>query len=516
MTTMQRTNIDLLNRTLFIHDNLPVLQGIDSGSVALIATDPPFNKGVRAFEGLVTAGMDAKGKKVSYKDVWNWSDVQESWVSSIREDHPKLHAVIQAANMAAGEDMGAFLCWLGVRLLEMHRILRDDGSIYLHIDHTAHAWVKAMMDAIFGRGNFKNEIVWKRNNANNAGTKKLGTITDSILFYVKSDAAIFNQLYYTQWSEAQIQRYKADEQGRMYKTADLTAPGAYTARQFTWRGATPPATRSWAYDESTLESLYADGRILLTRHGKPRLDGLIRYLDEMPSGGKIQNLWDDIARVGNTSAERTGYPTQKPLALYERIIGISSNEGDLVLDPFAGCATTAIAAERLGRGWIAIDINTEAQDVIRARLEKEAQLPTNAQSWDRAVNIMTTPPERTDDGQAAAPELTLVSPQPRAPRLTARELRERLVERDGMQCQGCGWIPPHEEHMEVDHRTPKSVGGRDDLHNRVLLCGPCNGAKGNKLNLAELRQRRLEEGRMLDPGWTQDWFDRVGKFGDPI
>ena len=208
--------------------------------------------------------------------------------------------------------------------------------------------------------------------------------------------------------------------------------------------------------------------------------------------------------------ERTGYPTQKPLALYERIIKASSNEGDLVLDPFAGCATTCVAAERLGRKWIAIDVNAEAETIIRDRLKREVDAGMN---WDVDVRTSTSPPARTDDGAEAAPELTLVSPQPKAPRLTVRELRARLILADGMKCQGCGWIPHHEEYLEVDHRVPRSREGRDDLRNRVLLCAPCNGAKGNKLTLAELRERRIRERRMTDPAWDSTWYERTGRFG---
>ena len=185
----------------------------------------------------------------------------------------------------------------------------------------------------------------------------------------------------------------------------------------------------------------------------------------------------------------------------------------MVLDPFAGCATTCIAAERLGRGWIAIDINKEAKDVVLTRLREEAQLPQGKQSWNRAISGKTRPPRRTDDGEEAAPELTLVSPKPKAPKLTARQLRERLTLADGMKCQGCGWIPHHEEYLEVDHRVPKSREGGDDIRNRVLLCSPCNGAKGNKMTLAELRLRRIEDGRMVDKTWNMTWYERTGRFG---
>ena len=452
-------NTDSLNRTLFIGDNLPVLRGIDSGSIDLIATDPPFNKGVKAFEGVVTAGVDKQGQKVGYKDVWTWGDVQSEWTESIRQDHPNLYAVIQGANAGGGEDMGAFICWLGVRVLAMHRILKPTGSIYLHIDYTAHAYVKAMMDAIFGVKNFRNEIVWHyRRWTGNA--KRFQRLHDSILFYSKSGDYTFNQLY-TEYTQGSQQR---KEQGVLHRFK---------------RGDTP--------------HFVSDGE-----------------LDER--GVSENDVWQ-IPFVAPSAKERVGYPTQKPLALYERIIKASSKGGDVVLDPFAGCATTCIAAERLGRDWIAVDINQEAKDVVLRRLRKEAQLPQGKQSWNRAISVKTRPPKRTDDGQEAAPELTLVSPKPKAPRLTARQLRERLMISDGKKCQGCGWIPHHEEYLEVDHRVPKSREGRDDMRNRVLLCSPCNGTKGNKLTLPELRLKRIEEGRTVDKTWNMAWYERTGRFG---
>ena len=178
--------LNVANRTLFIGDNLPVLRGINSESIDLIATDPPFNKGVKAFEGITKAG-----ENVSYKDVWTWGDVQAEWTNEILGNHPALYSVIQAANASAGDDMGAFLCWLAVRVLECHRVLKPTGSMYLHIDHTAHAYAKAMMDAIFGRKNFQNEIVWYYGGGG-ASKRRFGRKHDSILFYSKSNDWIFN------------------------------------------------------------------------------------------------------------------------------------------------------------------------------------------------------------------------------------------------------------------------------------------------------------------------------------
>ena len=437
--------LNVENRTLFIKDNLPILRGINSDSIDLIATDPPFNKGVKAFEGIVDAGVGKGGKKVKYKDVWTWKDdVHEDWVKGIQEEHPALHSVIQAANAAAGHDMGAFLCWLAVRVLECHRVLKPTGSMYLHCDHTAGAWIKAMMDAVFGRKNFQNEIVWYYGGGG-ASKRRFGRKHDTILFYSKTGGWTFN------------------------------------------------------LDDVRVPHKWIDGQL--------RADGT-----ERNEKGKIPDDVIEMHGIMPWAGERTGYPTQKPLALYERIIKASSKEDDIVLDPFAGCATTCVAAESLGRKWIGIDINSEARGVLRKRLQKEVRL------WSRGrykVNVARAAPKRTDDGELAAPELTLVSPQPKAPRLTARQLRERLILADGLKCQGCGWVPHHADYLEADHRVPKAHGGRDDIRNRALLCSPCNSVKGKKLTLAELRERRLRDNRMMDKSWTDVWFQNVGRHGEP-
>lgn len=512
-------NVDSLNRTLFIGDNLPVLRGIDSESIDLIATDPPFNKGAKAFEGIVTAGVDKQGKKVSYKDIWTWGDVQSEWTESIRQDHPNLYAVIQGANSAAGEDMGAFICWLAVRVLAMHRILKPTGSMYLHIDHTAHAYAKGMMDAIFGRANFRNEIVWRRNESGAKGSQhsasSWGSNIDYLLFYSKGASLTFEPRIIREWDVEEVKRRfpKVDSDGRRYNTK-MTAwrspsMGPRPNLCYAFHGIKPPYPSGWRLGPQRMEQEYQKGNIVIVDGKLERRSYADDYLGVSPG-----NLWTDAGLLlGAQSSERTGYPTQKPLALYERIISASSNEGDLVLDPFAGCATTCVAAERLGRGWIAVDINEEAKDVVVERLRKEARLPEGKRSWNRMISVKTKPPRRTDDGQEAAPELTLVSTTPRAPKLTARELRARLIVADGLKCMGCGWVPHHEEYLEVDHRVPKSREGRDDIRNRVLLCSPCNGAKGNKLTLAELRLKRIEEKRMVDKSWNMAWYERTGRFG---
>ena len=483
-------NID--SRTLFISDNLPVLRGIDSETIDLIATDPPFNKGVKAFTGITAAG-----EGVSYKDVWTWGDVQREWANSIREDHPKLYNVIQAANSAAGDDMGAFLCWLGVRVLEMHRILKPTGSLYLQCDHTAAAWLKTMLDAVFGRENYRSEITWRRTNAKGLAFRGYPNNSDSLLYYTKADEFMWERPFrpHDPAYVEKFYRYVEPETGRRYQLAHLVNPNRDRPNlTYEFLG----VTRVWRWTKERMQAAYDAGLVIQSRPGTvPRLK---RYLDEM-KGNPVDTIWEDIKPIQAQSAERTGYPTQKPLALYERIIKASSDEGDMVVDPFAGCATTCVAAERLGRRWVGIDLNEPARDIIFRRLQREVEM---SMDWGTVVQTPTEPPTRTDGGEAVAPELVVVSRKRNAPRISVRELRDKLLIRDGQRCQGCGWEPPYPDYLEVDHKKPRSLGGSDEMNNRTLLCNPCNRLKSNKLTLRELRDERLGEGRINAEWWEEE------------
>ena len=439
------TNTASLNRTLFLEDNLPVLRGLDSKSVDLIATDPPFNKGVPAFEGTTKAGVD-----VEFKDVWNWDDdVHDEWIEQIREEHPKLFNVIRFTNDSAGRDMGAFLCWLGVRVLEMERVLKDMGSIYLHCDPTASHYIKAMMDTVFGRGNFRNEIIWGYTGPGSPKMRQFNRKHDIIFWYSKGKEWTFNR----------------DSVRVPYKD-----PNQRPRKAFDTGG---------AFDPDEIDALRKRGKILET-------------------------WWTDIAIAVRSPKERTGYPTQKPLKLYKRIIEASSNPGDMVLDPFAGCATTCVAAEQLGRQWIGIDIREEAGEVIFDRLQNE--VINGSMAWNDIVRVLTKAPERTDDGEPTAPELIL-EPSKDQPEMSTKEAKVKLLEMDGMVCQGCGWVPPYADYLQVDHKKPRDKKGREVLTNFGLLCEPCNRKKSNKLSLRELQERRIEEGRM-----DMEWYDRDGKW----
>ena len=429
-----------LNRTLFIEDNLPVLRGIDSKSIDLIATDPPFNKGVGAFTGTTKAGQD-----VEFKDVWNWNDdVQMKWLDEIKEEHGNLYTVIQAANTAAGNDMGAFICWLAVRMLEMHRVLKDTGSIYLHIDHTAHAYVKTMMDAVFGRKNFRNEIVWGYEKPR-PSYKQWRRNHDTILFYTKTKDNVFH-------------------------------------------------TQRVPKLDGTFEK----------RKPFKRPDGTVWHPKE--PGKAAGDWWYDIPSFATrmSAKERTGYPTQKPLKLYARMVAASSNPDDIVLDPFAGCATTCVAAEQLGRRWIGIDIREEAEAVTFERLEREV---SENMAWNDIVRVRKEAPERTDDGEYAAPELFLEPSKPKERRISVPEAREALAKRDGLRCRGCGYVPPYLDFMHVDHKKPKKLKGKESLSNFALLCEPCNRKKSYKLTLRELQDERIADGRM-----EMDWWQSEGRW----
>ena len=435
------TEPNFKNRTLYHGDNLDFLRGMNSETVHLIATDPPFNKN-RDFH----ATPDSLAKGARFRDRWSWErDVHEEWVDSIKDDWPAVGVMIEAARAAYGDDMAAFLCWLGVRVMEMRRILRQDGSLYLHIDHTAHAYVKGLLDAIFGHKNFRNEIVWHYYNIANVARKHFGRKHDSILWYSKSAKASFN------W----------DDMREDY------SPNSNWVKSF--------------------ES-YGDDRYKPDKRGK-----------------LMHDVWR-LPTINNMAKERTGYPTQKPLALYERIIKASSSEGDFVLDPFCGCATTPVAAERLGRRWVGMDIWDGAKDIVLMRLEKEGLAQPDSEHglmFPHDVHYTTAPPARTDDNAMAAPSFRLKIQRPIEAweKIAHKGMVNILMQAQGTEggviCGGCGRVL-EKEFMELDHITPKSDRGANHILNRILLCRPCNRRKRDNLTLRGLLRANKKAKWMKD------------------
>jgi site-specific DNA-methyltransferase (adenine-specific) len=267
-----------------------------------------------------------------------------------------------------GNQMMAYLVMMAVRLKELHRVLKPTGSLYLHCDPTASHYLKILLDTIFGADKFKSEISWKRSSAHNdakQGRKQPGNIRDVIFFYTKGTTWTWNWQY-TPYSRDYIDAFykHTDENGRRFRLGDLTAakPGGDTSYEF--HGTTPYKGRFWAYSRENMEKFMAEGRLYFPKNGGT--PSYKRYLDEMP-GVPLQNDWDDIKPASGKN-EYLGYPTQKPVALLERIISASSNEGDVVLDPFCGCGTTIAAAQKLNRQWIGIDITHLSVGLQKLRL----------------------------------------------------------------------------------------------------------------------------------------------------
>lgn len=356
--------------TLYYGDNLDILRRYHKDeSVDLVYLDPPFNS-AQTYNAFFQEkdGSAAASQIKAFEDTWHWDIETKKAYDAVTEQPGKVSDVMQAFyTFLGGNDMMAYLTMMAPRLVELRRVLKSTGSLYLHCDPTASHYLKLLCDAIFGGQYFQNEIVWQRTNAHNMRTKGYVRANDVILFYTKTDEFVFNEQY-TEYSEAQLKRFKPDDKGRLYTGRDLTFSTVTKSRQFEWRGVKPPPNRSWGASLEQLEKWYAEGRILLRQDGKPRLDGLRVYLDET-KGKPVTTNWTDIDRIRNTSLERLGYPTKKLVALLERIIQASSNPGDVVLDPFCGCGTTIDAAQRLGRKWLGVDITQLAISLIKNRLQ---------------------------------------------------------------------------------------------------------------------------------------------------
>ncbi len=475
---------DIAN-TLYEMDNLEVLRGINSNSIDLIATDPPFNT-KRNRSGSAGFYVDnwKYGDTDKLPDQWKWNEVHPKWLETIQDGHPALYQVIETTKVVQGEDTAAFLCFLSVRLLEMHRILKDTGSIYLHCDHNANAYIRLVMDAIFGKNNFRNEIVWKKYGGHkNTAKRKFTTENDTILFYSVGKTYTFNGIFRPLSENTIRSEYKhVDEKGRHYSIP----------------------------------------------RGRKYREGIVKkvYLDTHP-GVAIGNLWTEKGlTMQGKDDERTGSPDQKPLALYERIIQASSNEGDIVLDPFCGCATTIIAANNLNRRWIGIDRRKDARYHIitrlmginrkeRERLEKYAIDKTwlDKQMQRYEMHYRTEPPTRTDNQETAADTLPPVLPITEEFQMTRAEIHQILIERFGPYCWGCNFEAPDPRYLELDHINPKSGKadyGQHHINNRALLCKPCNLEKSNRMTLPELRRVNkqkgyLKEGTLIDIGKASEW-----------
>jgi site-specific DNA-methyltransferase (adenine-specific) len=363
-----------MTNKLYYGDNLDVLrEHVADASVDLIYLDPPFNSNASyniLFKSPAGAGADASIE--AFDDTWAWGPTASSALMDITQSgNHKLHVLMQAMKTAIGENaMMAYLAMMAVRLVELHRVLKDTGSLYLHCDPTASHYLKLVLDAVFGPENFLNEVIWKRTSAHSSA-KRFGPVHDTILFYAKSSDYLWNKTFQP-YNEKYVSEFytHVDDDGRRWRRSDLTGAGTRNGETgLVWRGIDVTAKgRHWAWPPSHLEQMDADGKI----HWPAKDGGMPmfkRYLDEQ-SGNPAQDIIDDIPPMHNLSDERLGYPTQKPRRLLERLIAASSNPGDVVLDPFCGCGTAVDAAQKLGRRWIGIDVTHLAIGLIEKRMRE--------------------------------------------------------------------------------------------------------------------------------------------------
>ena len=427
------------NRTLFIADNLDIMRGMDSDTIDLIYLDPPFNTNEQ-----YKAPIGSPAEGAEFKDIWTDEDVKNEWYGQIAEKHEVLYQIIQASEIAYDKSMKIYLTAMAVRLFEMHRILKPTGSIYLHCDSTANAHLRIVMDTLFGKQNFRREITWSNEDSSGFKSKANNWIRscETIFYYVKSKQYTFNKQYLPR-KDATLKRYnEVDENGRRYKVY-------------------------------------------------PNEDGSERrsYLN-LKKGVGMRNVWADIPsfqkvnkRKKDQSREYTGYPTQKPLALLDRIIKASSNEGDMVLDPFCGCATACVAAEHLHRHWVGIDVSPDAEDITKFRLTEEVDAASDLFNPLTDVIVRKDAPERTDNAEEIAVQQRLPAYQTHKPELFGRQ--------EG-KCNGCQY-PFHYRNLTVDHKRPQSKDGTDHIENLQLLCAACNSSKGTGTQ-EELISRLKEQG----------------------
>ncbi len=362
--------------TLYYGDNLEILRRyVKDETVDLVYLDPPF-KSNQDYNVLFAEkdGTRAAAQIKAFEDTWQWDHEAARAYREIVENGPeRVSKVMQAFwTFLGGNDMMAYLAMMAPRLVELHGVLKLTGSIYLHCDSTASHYLKILMDAVFGPTNYRNEITWKRRPGMSSAVHKsnrFGICTDTILFYAKSEAAGFNPQYNK--DDPDYQRYVeenfrlTDENGRRFQATSLTNPAYRPNLIYEYKGYAPPPN-GWMITREKMEAWDREGRIYFPENKSGRLRRK-SYADEL-KGMPIQNLWADIQVISSHAAERLGYPTQKPEALLERIIKASSHEGDTVLDPFCGCGTAVVVAERLHRQWIGIDITHLAIGLVRRRL----------------------------------------------------------------------------------------------------------------------------------------------------
>jgi site-specific DNA-methyltransferase (adenine-specific) len=361
-----------MNNRLYYGDNLEVLRlHVKDETVDLVYLDPPF-KSNQSYNVLFAEkdGSAASAQFKAFEDTWEWNQDSASTYEQLVEAGGRVSDVMQAFRRFLGtNDLLAYLTMMAPRLVELHRVLKPTGSLYLHCDQTASHYLKLLLDAIFGSDNFRNEIVWKRKagrGETNSAAIRFGVTADTLLFYARTQATRFNRQYRESnphYIESKFTHVTPD--GRRYRLDNITSPSYRHNLIYEYKGYAPPA-KGWAVSRERMQQMEAEGRLYLPTDRTKRIQRK-RFLDEL-AGETVDSLWDDIPPINSQAQERLGYPTQKPEALLERVIHTSTDQGATILDPFCGCGTAVAVAQRLGRNWIGIDITHLAVGLIKSRL----------------------------------------------------------------------------------------------------------------------------------------------------
>lgn len=480
------------NRTIFEGDNLHILRGLDSETIDLIYLDPPFNSN-RTYEAPI--GSEAAG--AAFKDAWTLSDLDNAWHGELSEHEPALYSAISAAGVSYNKSMKAYLIMMGIRMLEMRRVLKSTGSIYLHCDPTASHYLKTMMDSIFGQQNFRNEIVWQRiqgaGKAMQHEATSYGRSTDHILFYAYSNSKFDINSDLVPFSSDYLKKFKyRDKKGQYTRRNPFRPPGLGERPNlcYEYKGFYPPNPSGWTVALETLKKLDEEGDLEF-------VNGKVYRKHRLKEGMPANNLWLDIPPA--LGGERLGYPTQKPLKLLERVIKASSNRGDFVLDPFCGCATTCIASEIHQRQWIGIDLSPKAVELVKLRMKREVDLTEQPNLLGQVVHRTDIPNRLYPEEPRQIHIETLFGQEERNDLILSevelgeyRSYKHTMYGQQEGKCNGCGYELPFRL-LEIDHIKARAKGGTNEPSNLQLLCSSCNSRKGVGTN-EELKRKLRAEG----------------------
>ena len=540
------TNADELDGTVFICDNLPFLKSLDNESIDLVCADPPFGK-EQTFEGklkdplteeerrieremMASWGVydadtaygkgvefpDQDGRTAKFADIWSFrTRVYEDWMDELKVVCPGAYWLIHATRHTHSDSIAAYIAFMVERMLEIKRILRPTGSVYLHCDHEANAYLRQMMDAVFGEGNFRNEIAWERTTSRSHG-RQFGRLHDTILFYSKSSDYTWNPTYVPlNEGGADKYRYNDDDGKGVYRLDNVVSPSASSGYYYDLGLGEKQPENGYRMPEERAREWIAAGTLVVKRGKVPMRK---RYADES-KGVMLGSIWRDIRVLNSQAIERTGYPTQKPQALAERIILSSTDPGDIVLDCFAGCAYVPVAAQLTGRRWIACDMSPRAWTIVRRQFHKhpqlgivsEGELPQDDAEPDvklrpqlatanRVIKVRgpnELPQRRTTEAPRLITNARLAEPLYRQkPKESSDQIWEAFVLEWGTGCWYCGRpTGGHRQELHLDHIEPnRRDGSNDDCWNRALACTVCNSNKSDKLTPEETIRRALEDG----------------------